>query len=393
MHISPLSRNTAYPTSYLNNRPQYVRPNFTPPEGRDTYIALNYRCSSLDDMIAFDRAKRDYWHRDTGQLPKLDSVKADVEAMDFSGMSKGEIYGALFDRFAEEFGEDFHCCHATSKDDCEVNQAYYGYLKLYIYGSNEERVIDPTKEYDYFTEYVDPAKADLNAAYCEWKGYSGSKEDIRDAIMQKYNYGNDLTMRETLQMQDELYNAGIITSGELMRLAAPISDVFLFIDDTNINDLDSILDQKLDSNAYYMEQLALNEGHGFAAEYVGFIKDYLTDFCKMKPDDIAKGTGSYSGSGMSVEAFDLSSELSNILEKYPDRASFDFWNALFEQGCRRATAKRDRDLLEAIRQAAHARMQGAITATPAEAAANNGLAQYSEAVYGAERLYSSFYSA
>ncbi len=280
MHISPLSRTSLNPISYLYNRPQ-VMPSFTPPEGRDTYIpqrAFSNGTMTFEEMLAFDRAKLGFWNRDTGQLPKLEEVKEDIEAMDFSSMSKGEIYGALFDRFAETFGEDFQCLPRLSSDDCKIMESYSGYVREYI------------------GDFVGETNDDRIAAYREWKGYSGSKDDVRDAIMQKYDYGNNLTIRETMHMQSELYDAGLITNGEALQLYRSVGDHFLFIGDHNIGNLDSILNLKVDSASYFMEQIELNKGLDFAKESVDFLNYYLKNFCKKTPEDIAKRSKYYVGS-------------------------------------------------------------------------------------------------
>ena len=174
-----------------------------------------------------------------GAQEALDKLKAEADSFDYTGMSDGEIFMSIFDRYKSYFGEDF------------LNIQW----QQYIIDKSQLTRENVRVAYDIRDQFCNEAYALINSkedAYAYFYGYDGmSKEEMKAAIYGEFAITGG-TYASFYEMANKLYNTGLITSEEHNALDSAID-----LSQLQKNELPiSVLFYKKYSNllhGYYME--------------------------------------------------------------------------------------------------------------------------------------------
>lgn len=243
---------------------------------------------------------------------KLAKLRQMAEEADYTGMSYGEIYSAIWDRYNEAFDGNMPAITATigvaipDWDDIHT-QFVDEYCHNVLYPLREEfrrntgisvstwskdNYAQHERDMDTFHKYVQFKYGDLHA---QALGYGGmSTEEIEQAICQKYA-GKD-TLRDFLNMQGELYRSGVLSnklgsegaSAYLSAINSQLPKTYFFdefikgtVMDISQSRWDAALDGRFDAHAFaadMRESLKTANYSGWNFDIAGAISqgiDYL----------------------------------------------------------------------------------------------------------------------
>ena len=211
---------------------------------------------------------------------KLAKLQQMAEEADYTGMSYGEIYTAIWNRYDQAFDGNWASiytfptvqedgCLATYRFRTEIDRNIGDYLKLEFKKETGIDVMVWTKEewpqhdrdVEAYREYVVSKYGNLHAQGC---GYGDmTTGEIEQAIYKKYE-GKD-TLRDFLNMQGELFHTGVMMDklGEHGSIAyqrvveEQLVRTYFFDDYMNTTAMnisqarwDAVLDGKFDAHAF-----------------------------------------------------------------------------------------------------------------------------------------------
>ena len=220
-----------------------------------------------------------------GAQEALDKLKAEADSFDYTGMSDGEIFMSIFDRYKSYFGEDF----------LNINWQQNIIDKKQL---NKENVEMAYKIRDQFSKERSSKVKNREEAYAYYYGYDGmSKEEMKAAIYGEFAVCGG-TYASFYKMVDKLFLTGLISREEESALMG-------MMDKVQMNKGELFL-----STLFYEKYGSLLQGY-----YEGMnIDEILNIFDRVLKNSTYEGNGAETLKAADENARDILRELREVMK-------------------------------------------------------------------------------